>query len=93
VYYATKLIGEHDYDNMDFIIGKLPVNRIPSIIHPAAVESGFIEPPPPVISREQKYSTELEASVPALPPKPNNNWLVNCKLYLEYYSCTTNTAI
>ena len=58
---------------------KIDMNRVPPI-HPAAVESEDIEPPPPT-NREQKYSestiqTESEDLVPALPPKPNN-WSVN----------------
>jgi hypothetical protein len=65
---------------------KIDMNWVPSIDPPAApaVESEFIEPPPPATSRKQEYSTtqtELEASVPALPPKPNNNWSVN---YLSF---------
>ena len=72
------------YHDIFYVIGELPVkvdmNWVPPI-HPAAVESGDVEAPPPT-NREEKYSestiqTESEVLVPALPPKPNNNWSVN----------------
>ena len=76
--WEPSLNNDHDF----LCIGELPVkinmNWVPPI-HPAVVES---EPPPPPTNREENYSestiqTESEALVPALPPKPNNNWSVN----------------
>ena len=74
-------------------LGELPVkvdmSWVPQI-HPAAMETEIMESLPPAIPpkmivaedliREQKCSrvqTESEGLVPALPPKPSNNWSVH----------------
>ena len=59
-------------------------------VHPVAVETEIIESLPPtippkmtVVIGEQNCSrvqTESEALMPALPPKPSNNWSVHTML-------------